>query len=92
MPSIWLCWHLKTWSDRKKIVGELREMLSNGGGSKLRLAEEEDTITGCRAGGHCLSSLMSGGKDSEFVLEDREGPMLIKILLKGGTEIVATAL
>lgn len=26
-----LVWHLKTWSDRKKIVGELREMLSNGG-------------------------------------------------------------
>ena len=24
-------WHLKTWSDRKKTVGELREMLSNGG-------------------------------------------------------------
>ena len=24
-------WHLKTWSDREKIVGELREMLSNGG-------------------------------------------------------------
>lgn len=59
---------------------------------KPRLAEEEDNYSGCRAGGHCLSSLLSGGKDSEFVLEDREGPMLIKILLKGGTEIVATAL
>lgn len=45
-------------------------MLSNGG-RKARLAEEEDNYSGCRAGGHCLSSSRSGGKDSEFVLEDR---------------------